>query len=1199
MRLKRLEIYGFKSFAKKLDLKLVGGITGVVGPNGCGKTNVVDAIRWVLGEQRPTQIRLDRMEDVLFKGSGSRRPLGMAEVSLTIDNDAGLLPLDMAEITITRRLFRTGESDYMINKKACRLTDINELFMDTGMGTDSYSMFEQNMINSILSDKAEDRRHIFEEAAGVTKYKTRRRSAVGKLASIQDDLDRVGDIVTELERRVESLKRQASKAGRYRKYKDEIKERSVAIAGAEIAQLAGEVEETYQGIQTLKLSIESTKTRSAQLNADNEQLSVDIVDVESKLADNAGEFNANQATINEKEKELARLSSRLDYLGEKADHDREDTRRTAEALEKLAQSHGSVSGELAQVTARLEDVERSCASHIEEYREFERSFEAKVSEHHTIEQDSHRLERDLAEQRSSLETVRMWGENGKKRLTEIVDRSGEVEKTIREATDELELLRTKCKTAVAREQEMIEGLGARRKSIEDKRTEVDDLSKRLEEFSREEATIAAERDFLTEIVLTGEGYSDGVRNVITAAELQDRVRCVLADVISVDPVHVLAMETALGDRLQNVLVNTRDDAMAGVRYLVDSERGRATFLPVEAPPVEPLERDVPTVSGVIGPAWQFVRTESHLKPVMQRLLDGVLLVETLETALVVQGGSDQWMCVTLAGEKAGWWGDIEGGTAGGDDSKSIIGRMEKLEELNLMTETAAMEIETLTGSREELSDEIDFLRASIREHESEIESIRREVRDIQSEEAHVSAKKEAAEEMLTNWTVEADRIRESFGGYNSEVQEIEKSIAEREKELSIFNETLKNSSEEMNSIRLELEKKRTATNGYSVEKAALTEKKASLGREVNSLQERRESLAHTANRLQEDIAKTEREVLEVGCDIGTELEKLEELSVYHEQIRKVKDEIELKHADLASRRSEIERNLQLVRRDLADLMQRESSLSLKRDQASMRMQTLIERLEHEFYVSAEDIPMKEDDPDKDTEQERLVIEDLRRKLHAMGDVNMTAETEYNEEKQRLDFLRNERDDLVEARDVIEKTITKINQIARRRFIDTFELIRINFQKTFDTFFNGGVCDLTLEDEADPLEAKIQISARPPGKNVRSISLLSSGERALTAIAMLFAIYQVKPSPFCILDEVDAPLDDANIERYLRVIRQFSKTTQFIMVTHSKKTMAAADNLYGITMEEPGLSTLVSVRLSRSDVVEEDVAIEEKAEESVK
>ena len=322
MKLKRLEIFGFKSFAKKLDVQLEGGITAVVGPNGCGKTNVVDAIRWVLGEQRPTQIRLERMEDVIFKGSDSRRPLGMAEVSLTIDNDAGRIPLALQEITITRRLFRTGESDYMINKKPCRLSDINDLFMDTGMGTDSYSMFEQNMINSILSDKTEDRRHIFEEAAGVTKYKVRRRSALIKLASIEDDLARVGDIISELERHVGNLKRQAQKAERYRKLKTEIKERTISVAACEIGQLKSTGEKAGNALKTIQAQTESVKTKSAKLTADNERLATDMLQIEKELGETAGRLNLNQTEINEHEKELARLGSQLEYLAQKAEHAR-------------------------------------------------------------------------------------------------------------------------------------------------------------------------------------------------------------------------------------------------------------------------------------------------------------------------------------------------------------------------------------------------------------------------------------------------------------------------------------------------------------------------------------------------------------------------------------------------------------------------------------------------------------------------------------------------------------------------------------------------------------------------------------------------------------------------------------------------------------------------------------------------------------
>ena len=1198
MRLKRLEIFGFKSFAKKLDLKLVGGITAVVGPNGCGKTNVVDSIRWVLGEQRPTQIRLDRMEDVLFKGSDIRRQLGMAEVSLTLDNESRTLPLDMPEITITRRLFRTGESDYMINRKTCRLADINDLFMDTGMGTDSYSMFEQDMINSILSDKAEDRRHIFEEAAGVTKYKTRRKSAIGKMESIEVDLERVGDIITELERRVDSLKRQASKAERYRKLKTDIKDRTVTIAAYEISALTDDLDHVCRVLETLKTSSSALSAKTAGFTAEYEGLSVDMVTVEKELAENAGILDDNLTAVNEKEKDLARLGSEIKYLGEKADRARQESRHAKESLEKLAESHGLASENLSTVSARLEEVVQAISALVDGYRSFETRVREKSEAVKAIEQEYRRVERELAEQRSALDTVRIWGENGDKRLQEIAERTGEVERSISDADTEIERLRNNMQDVSEKEQGIIVLIDGLKETIAGKTAELEKLAVQLGELRESEASVRAERDFLAGLVLTCEGYSDGVRNAVTAGQLQGRVIGALGDMISADKRYIRAVEAALEDRLQNVLVRSRDDALAGIRYLAETGQGRATFLPLEAAPDAGHNPRIPEGEGVIGPAWKFVTTGQRFQPVVKRLLESAVIVDTIETAIGLQRTTEGLVFVTLAGEKAGPLGDLQGGSGGAGESGSFIGRKEQLEVLDLTLENADMECEMIAGNRQALSDEIDNLRALITEHETSLASARRELQELKSRENQTAARRDAAAEMLENWTAEGNRIMYSFHGYESEKAMLSKGIELREQELTAAGERLTEASEELNAMRIELEKQRSDVNSFSVEKATLTEKKASLEREIAYLGERREALAHTSNRMLEESEETEREILEAGRAKCTVTEELETLSARHEQLRAAKDDIERRHAELSSRRSEIDHEIQNLRREQTELAQRESALNLKRDQASMRIQAIMERLDQDFYVSAEDIPLGETPPDYDPEQERLLLEDLRRKLQTIGDVNMTAEAEYRQEKERLDFLRGERDDLVEARNTILETITKINLIARRRFKETFDLIRLNFQKTFNEFFEGGSCDISLEEDEDPLEAKIKIAACPPGKNVRSINLLSSGERALTAIAMLFAIYQVKPSPFCILDEVDAPLDDANIDRYLRVIRRFSQSTQFIMVTHNKKTMASADNLYGITMEEPGLSSLVSVRLSRTDGEPVKVVKETKGEVAV-
>jgi len=1185
MKLSRLEIYGFKSFAKKLDLRLTGGITAIVGPNGCGKTNIVDAIRWVLGEQRPTQIRLERMEDVLFKGSATRRQLGMSEVSLTIENDDGLLPLNMPEITITRRLFRSGESEYMINRKPCRLADINDLLMDTGMGTDSYSLFELSMINAILSDKTDDRRHIFEEAAGITKYKARRRSALNKLAGIESDLERVGDIIGELGRRVESLKRQASKAKRYRRLKEEIRSRTIALAAFEMERHREKIDALTGELETLRASIESTKGKISRNAAETERLSAEIVDVEKELEETGAGFSASLAEITEREKELARLESRLESLDEITERAREALRRNSAALEELAESHGGCAGKIEEVSARLAEIEREYRRISASFAEIREEAAEKTASYARMEEEYRRIERELAGHKAALAGVRLRREGNEKRLREVTARMEELGKSAAGLDRALEEVREEKLSRLYEEKGLSSKLSGLKESLDRCSAELSAVDSRFRDTVKRRAEIRAEHDFLAEVMKSCEGYSDGVKAAVRSDAVKGRVLGILGDVVSADERYVPAVEAALRESLQTVLVESADDALAGARFLSGGGHGRAAFLPVDGTRAGAVPKPVPEAPGVIGPAFEFVRTEDRFAPVVKRLLSDVVIVDTMETAVALHKSEGEernaTRYVTLSGELVGRWGDIHAGGAA-DSQAGVIGRMEKLKRLAAALEETGKEAEKLQEKRDELSQNADVLRGMISELESMLDRTRRELYELSSREAETKAKRESALDTIENLRKEAEALEAAFAGFESEMAEIEKEIGVSEEDFGRLGERLRAAKAELGELKTEMEKRRTALNACEVERAALLEKKAALARELETIGERRESLARSCNRINREIEDAEREILDTGNRKKELLERLETLERNHETLKRKKDEIERRHADLRAERSEKERALQRLRRELDEKSRAESSLVLRRDETVMLMNNIEQRLREEYFIGPDDSLEVPDEREFDPGNEKLLLEDLRRKIHQLGDVNLAAEADYEEEKERLDFLRRERDDLVEAGETLKETIVKINSIARARFTETFSRIRENFQKMFNEFFEGGVCDLELEETEDPLEAGIKITARPPGKNVRSINLLSSGERALTAISLLFAIYLVKPSPFCILDEVDAPLDDANIDRYLKVIRRFSESTQFIMVTHNKKTMAEADNLYGITMEEPGLSTLVSVRLSETE-----------------
>ena len=1182
MKLSRLEVFGFKSFAKKLDLALTGGITAVVGPNGCGKTNVVDAIRWVLGEQKPSQIRLERMEDVLFKGSTTRSRLGMSEVSLTIENVSGILPVDMPEVTVTRRLFRSGESDYMINRKSCRLADINDLLMDTGMGTDSYSVFEQSMINAILSDKTDDRRHIFEEAAGVTKYKARRKSALNKLASIESDLERVGDIVAELQRRVDSLRRQAARARRYRKLKSELKEKTVLLASYELARHRKTIDEVTRELDTLRTSSEGLRVGVSRGTAELETLAASLVDVEKDLTETARRFSESMGSITGREKDLARLDSRLESLDEIVNRARETSHRNALSLEALAESHGDCAGNLVDMIQHLDEVERSFVEARKRYEALRDDVSRKTGQYETLEKDFYQREREIAARKASLATIAVRREADERRLGEIAERLADLEKTLVETDSEQHEQEDRKLAALNELNGHTQKVAEARTSLDECAEELAVVDASLRNALERQASLKAERDFLAEIVRSFEGYSEGVKNAVRSDSLSGRVLGVLGDLISTDELYVPAVEAAIREGLQTVLVETADDALAGARYLSGGDRGRASFMPLDDITDGEGSFAVPDAPGVHGLLADTVKTEERFIPVVKRLFRGIVIVDTLDTALDLYRGNPgaQTRYVTLSGDMVGMYGEVHGGSVR-DAAESSIGRKEKLDGITAALERVNDDVAAHHEHRNDLSERAAVLRGLIAEMEKNLDVARNRHAQLASAEARTAATREALLETVGSLKAEDERIRASFTDRENESRNMAADIESREKGVCSLSVDVSEAAAELDELRIELERRRTAAAALEVERAALTEKKAALTRELESIGDRREALAQASNRTLEEVREAENEILSLGDAKKNMLEELESLETGHERLKNDKDAIERRYSELRAERSEKERSLQNLRRELDEITRRESALVLKRDETLMITDNIGNRLAEDFFIDTDDIPEAPEDRDFDPANEKLVLEDLRRRIHMIGDVNLAAERDYEDEKKRLDFLVSERDDLVGASTTLTETITKINTIARSRFVDTYEQIRLNFQKMFNEFFEGGICDLTLEEGVDPLEANILISARPPGKNVRSINLLSSGERALTAISLLFAIYLVKPSPFCILDEVDAPLDDANIDRYLAVIRRFSERTQFIMVTHNKKTMAAADNLYGITMEEPGLSTLVSVRLNET------------------
>ncbi len=1185
MRLSKLNIYGFKSFADKLEIGFGEGMTAVVGPNGCGKTNVVDAIKWVMGEQKPTAIRGKSMEDVIFTGSAKRKPLGFAEVSLTIEDTESVLPIDKPEVTITRRVFRNGDSEYLINKQQCRLRDIHDLFMDTGISNNAYSVIQQEMVDVIISDKTDERRMIFEEAAGIQKYKSRRRETQSKLKNTEHDLLRLSDVIAEVDKAVRSLKRQVSRAGRYQKYRERLSVAEVHLALMKDHRFEEEMRPLREELRDLRESRQGTGSGLGTKEAAVAEARRQSVDLEKAVAELQGEVEEARDRVRQVESELIALRERRSAAAEAAERGRSDAeemdRRRTNALEehqrltgeqeesraelevllkkeqKIDASLGEVEAELSQAQAALGELKdrHSRASHY--YQD-----EAQRAEFLQFKVDERR--RRLENLKRQKEDALAEAERAKQEDAEMAERL----KEIRHRNSELR---------------------AGRSRLEEER---DGETEKLEELTHRRAELAgtlkaaiAERDVVRELVESLEGVQDAVRELREAGE--EGFGELLAEVLEVDDAAVAAVEAALGPALEAILLADETALNQALERLNErSEGGRAGLLAAHL--AKPASVKLPAwaadAPGGRGALSEAIPGDGRGALVARGLLARVLLVDQIEQALELaeSASADGWTLVTSRGELVCPGGHIYAGrSASGQNTEGLLARRHRLDELEEQVggqRLALAESDALVDrQKEKLAD----LRTRLSDLVGELEETEGTLHTLERSRGTAQSRHESLRE----------RASDMEGRLKIETEELGEDETELEKLSPLLSQALQESGELGGSLeeqRLQVEK---ILAGRDKGRHTLQENRLSRVRSehrIEGLERELKRLTESAEELAETAERRRAEAMESESNAATLVETISERETVLGQRQEVKDKLEadLGERDKAfyehrNRQAELEDELRKERTAREDQQEKMHALELRLSELGMRRETLTERLQEEYDVdlgTVDETTLMEDGEEppayEDLDEE---VRTLRERLDRLGPVNLLALEEYEAEQQRLDFLTEQRDDLEEARKDLQQTIRKINQTARQRFNETFGLIRTNFRDTYGQFFEGGEADIYLADDDDPLESRIEIVARPKGKILKSMAALSGGERALTAVALLFAIYLVKPSPFCILDEVDAPLDDANIGRFLRVLKAFEERVQFILITHNKRTMEASDTFLGITMEEPGVSMVVGVR----------------------
>lgn len=1176
MKIKRLEILGFKSFQDKVSLDFPQAITAIVGPNGCGKSNVVDAIRWVMGEQSAKNLRGRSMEDIIFGGTEFRKPLGMAEVSLVFSTEDGRVPakyLNFTDIQVTRRLYRDGESEYLINKTPCRLLDVAELFMDTGIGARAYSIIEQGKIGMILHAKPEERRFLIEEAAGVTKFKARKVVALKKIEATRQNLLRIGDIVAEIKRQMNGLQRQAKKAERFREIRQELREIELTCAAKGYLRLQQErlcLEREVSGHETASQTL-ATAMSQAELGIESSKIKLfqterDLAQAQEEIFRFKGELQGGENRLEFQRRELANLERQGERFQEELQGLRTQLGNAQAELGALSLQQsayacdlGTESLELESREALLEELALVEASLVRELDDVRRGA---FSAHSEAAQLANQLSSGEKRLQALAEKVLASGRDRVllgERLAEATARvdalQGELQALARhrdEANEEL-LLVTGRETDLKAEQESCERELARQREA------LSGLSSRLTSLKELEAQFA--------------GYGQGVRSVLLAERFREVSFTLLADAIEVDEEYEVALESVLGERLQYLLGGSSHAAVDALAHLKERGEGRASF--VTAPPV-------PVFTGVLPahstPLRDKVKVAAEFAGLIEPLLQGALLAQDLTEALDQASRHPACCFVTPDGDMVQGGGIVHGGSLEAAD-QGIIHKKREMKALDLQLQQLTHEVQRLETARSRRRDELQQAEEDRSELRQSLHRLELELMNAEKDRQSREAEGRRLEEQAAVRELEEEQLIEEQTLLARELAELKVKRESAETRKAEQEQNVEGLLQRLQGARFEVEEARELVTALKVRVAALKEK----GESAQRAHRRVEGLCSD---LIARMAAREKELDGSGGERARLLAAIEEgegaLRVLVRHLEGSEAALVLVRERFETESVEVQREeakVKALRSEAAALRDLLSQRQLRLSELSLQLRHLEETLAEKFRVEVAEALDRYGRIEWDEAERGARQAELQKAIEEMGEVNLMAIDEFQQLEERFDFLSSQKSDLEESMNALQKAIHKINRTTRKRFLETFQLVNEKFQQIFPRLFCGGHAELRLTDEEDLLATGLEIVVQPPGKKLQNVSLLSGGEKALTAVALIFAIFLIKPSPFCLLDEVDAPLDDANIGRFNDMVREMSGASQFIIITHNRSTMAVADTLYGVTMEEPGVSKLVSVKLN--------------------
>ena len=1163
MRIEKIELIGFKSFSERTAFNLHPGITCIVGPNGCGKSNIVDSFRWVLGEQSAKSLRGEKMEEVIFNGSAIKKPKGMAEVTLVMSGigdptqDNGDDSLNMT--SVTRRLYRSGESEYMANKAVCRLKDIKDLFLDTGLEVKSYSILEQDRIAAILSSKPQDRRFLIEEVAGVMKYKVRRTEAQNKLEASRFNLQRINDIVSEVKRQINALDRQAKKAERYKKLSAEMRAIELKIAKKDYQNLKGSLEKILAEYHALKENEALKRAELTGLENTAEKDRIELLEKEKFLENIQQEFRNIEKAIAETERLIAVSNTDSDNLKEylvklHSQKDEFGTKRSelSQKQEELKSIEIKLSADIDGLKEELKTKNDLIEALENKLGEKENIVEAKRREIFRISEELSNLRNETGRMQASLEALERKevalikeSEDSRRALNEIDSSINDVEGSLRNKNNDILMLNEKKGLFIS--------------ELSSAREKTENLRNQLSGTKEDIASNISRLESLRELILdapTREILSEGSNLHIISS---------LSDILSVEPEYEKAVENALSEKINSFILKSPEDIELAISILKAKGIGRMAFMPLTPKAVEDAA-DVP--AGIIGRAADFVKVDAGFADIAKNLLYNVLIVKDLRTALAIRESGTKALLVTLDGEISEPSGAVIGG-----EGRGVLKRKRELREIEEIIEQKKIFIARM-------QEDFNRLQLGITEKESGI-------RDIES--IIVNTEKELSLSKLTseNYREEKERIDRKLAYLSIELEEIARE-KEAVKKLLLEKETVINTGESKKHItekdmsdllamitleKINYEEQRAHITDLRLSITSLKEKTESIQKEKDTAGSAIEELLQKNNSVNDEIKSVEDRISQREKETGEHKEKIKGMVLnadgLREKISSKRETIEQDNQKLLA----YEQGIKTLRHDVDSLSAKISELDIEKTEHRMRIENLTENIRQNYGAEIDTLTAE---PLLPEDEERL--NELKTKIQELGQVNLGTLEEYEELSTRYEFLSKQQEDLSKSIAELEEAITKINSTTKKRLREAFEELKVKFSEVFVKLFGGGKAELIMTDENNILETGIDIIAQPPGKKFQNITLLSGGEKALTALSLLFASFLIKPTPLCILDEADAPLDDSNTARFANMLRELSNTIQFIVITHNRVTMEASDYIYGITMEEPGISKVISMQL---------------------